>query len=93
MTDFTLPEGKPIKKKAIRATKRKVAVKKVVEEEPEIVEGKLETLLTEEEMQNIVFKPNAGPQEEFLAASEREVLYGGSAGGRGIVLSLATFCW
>lgn len=28
-----------------------------------------------------MFAPNPGPQEEFLAASEREVLYGGSAGG------------
>ena len=27
-----------------------------------------------------IFKPNKGPQTEFLAASEREVLYGGSAG-------------
>ena len=27
--------------------------------------------------QNIVFKPNEGPQTEFLAASEREVLYVG----------------
>lgn len=33
------------------------------------------------EAQNIIFKPNAGPQTSFLAASEREVLYGGSAGG------------
>ena len=33
------------------------------------------------EEQNIIFKPNEGPQTEFLAASEREVLYGGSAGG------------
>jgi hypothetical protein len=30
---------------------------------------------------NIIFKPNDGPQTDFLAASEREVLYGGSAGG------------
>lgn len=30
---------------------------------------------------NVVFKPNAGPQSLFLAASEREVLYGGAAGG------------
>ena len=29
----------------------------------------------------VVFKPNDGPQTEFLAASEREVLYGGAAGG------------
>jgi hypothetical protein len=31
--------------------------------------------------QNVVFKPNVGPQTKFLAASEREVLYGGAAGG------------
>ncbi|MCP4491112.1 MAG: hypothetical protein GY820_27920 [Gammaproteobacteria bacterium] len=34
-----------------------------------------------EEAQNVVFKPNPGPQSNFLSASEREVLYGGSAGG------------
>ena len=34
-----------------------------------------------EETYNVVFKPNEGPQTDFLAASEREVLYGGSAGG------------
>ena len=30
---------------------------------------------------NVIFKPNAGPQSDFLAAGEREVLYGGAAGG------------
>ena len=30
---------------------------------------------------NIVFKPNDGPQTKFLAASEREVFYGGARGG------------
>ena len=34
-----------------------------------------------EAAQSVVFKPNPGPQTEFLSASEREVLYGGSAGG------------
>ena len=29
----------------------------------------------------VIFEPNKGPQTDFLAASEREVLYGGSAGG------------
>jgi len=29
----------------------------------------------------IIFKPNDGPQEEFLSASEQDVLYGGAAGG------------
>ena len=31
--------------------------------------------------QNVVFKANPGPQTQYLAASEREVLYGGAAGG------------
>ena len=30
---------------------------------------------------NVVFHPNEGPQTEFLAAPERDVLYGGAAGG------------
>lgn len=34
-----------------------------------------------EAAQDVVFKPNPGPQTNFLSASEREVLYGGSAGG------------
>jgi len=29
----------------------------------------------------VVFQPNPGPQEEFLSAGERDVLYGGAAGG------------
>lgn len=31
--------------------------------------------------QEIVFRPNPGPQTEFLAAPEQEVLFGGAAGG------------
>ena len=31
--------------------------------------------------QNVIFKPNTGPQTEFLASSEREVFYGGARGG------------
>ena len=34
-----------------------------------------------EEEYNVIFRPNAGPQTEFLASGEREVLYGGAAGG------------
>ena len=37
--------------------------------------------LLEEEKDRIVFKPNTGPQTEFLAAPEQDVLYGGAAGG------------
>lgn len=35
----------------------------------------------EEDDREVVFKPNDGPQTEFLGAPEQEVLYGGSAGG------------
>jgi hypothetical protein len=35
----------------------------------------------EENQDNIVFKANEGPQEDFLASSELDVLYGGAAGG------------
>ena len=31
--------------------------------------------------QEVIFKPNNGPQEEFLSSSEEDVLYGGAAGG------------
>lgn len=31
--------------------------------------------------QDVIFKPNPGPQTIFLAAPEQEVLYGGAAGG------------
>ena len=34
-----------------------------------------------EEAQNIVFKPNDGPQTDFLSATQRQVLFGGAAGG------------
>ena len=37
--------------------------------------------LQKEVKDNILFKPNDGPQTEFLAAPEIDVLYGGSAGG------------
>ena len=33
------------------------------------------------EEKNVIFKPNTGPQTKFLAAGEREVLYGGAEGG------------
>lgn len=44
--------------------------------------GRIEISIPQElEHENIIFKPNPGPQTAFLAASEREVLYGGAAGG------------
>ena len=37
--------------------------------------------LQAEAQEDVIFKANAGPQEEFLAAGETDVLYGGAAGG------------
>lgn len=37
--------------------------------------------LIEEPQADIIFQPNPGPQTDFLAATEMEILYGGSAGG------------
>ena len=58
------------------------------------LQGKDTQLLTEDQIesapktvqehinqQEVIFKPNTGPQTEFLAASEREVFYGGARGG------------
>ena len=54
--------------------------KKEQVQEPKIQEvSNIESVPIEE--RNIIFRPNPGPQTEFLAAGEREVLYGGSAGG------------
>ena len=49
-----------------------------------ITEDNIETLPTQlqkEVEENIIFQPNEGPQTEFLAAAEKDVLYGGAAGG------------
>jgi len=51
-------------------------LKDIIEEVGKQIE---EEAVIEEE--NIVFRPNPGPQTEFLASPEREVLYGGAAGG------------
>ena len=59
-----------------------------------VLDGKEQQLLTEDvieetspniqehiKKQEVVFKPNPGPQTQFLAASEREIFYGGARGG------------
>ena len=43
--------------------------------------SKVPKALREEVQDNVIFKANEGPQTEFLAAPETDVLYGGAAGG------------
>jgi len=61
-----------------QSKRRKPSKKKDSVQKPSVVEVER---LDDEESINVIFKPNAGPQTQFLAANEREVLYGGSAGG------------
>ena len=42
---------------------------------------KLPAQLAQEAKKEVIFRANEGPQEDFLAASETDVLYGGAAGG------------
>jgi len=53
------------------------------EDKPETISNTLDFSSVEEQAkkQEVVFSPNPGPQTDFLAAPEREVLFGGAAGG------------
>jgi hypothetical protein len=82
-----LPSGSKKRYKKSRSSKKKVS------EPTESSTPKVEPVVRKvpakakaadfdvEVAQDIVFKPNPGPQTDFLSASEREVLYGGAAGG------------
>ena len=56
----------------------KKTTNKVVTED---ILDKVPKALKQEVDDNVIFKPNNGPQTDFLAAPERDVLYGGAAGG------------
>ena len=89
-SDTKKRSGRPKSTKSVSASKKTTPTS--VAPSIEVSEPPLENSQVTES-QNIVFKPNAGPQSFFLAAGQREVLYGGAAGGRGVGLSLATSCW
>ena len=60
--------------KALNQDTTAVIDKTDLQELPDVVEQLVDG-------REIIFQPNEGPQEEFLSSSERDVLYGGSAGG------------
>tara|TARA_B100001113_G_scaffold87981_2_gene70307 strand:- start:2488 stop:4353 length:1866 start_codon:yes stop_codon:yes gene_type:complete len=64
-------------KRSITVAKKKLA--KYQDEESESFSDGLDFDAAPKERE-IVFQPNEGPQTDFLAANEREVLYGGAAG-------------
>ena len=67
-------EEKEIIKKATEPTKNTV----VLDSDFEKVAPSVQEMLKDSK---VIFHPNEGPQTEFLAADEKDVLYGGAAGG------------
>ena len=47
----------------------------------DVIDSAPKTIQEHVKSQDVIFKPNGGPQTQFLAASEREVFYGGARGG------------
>ena len=78
-----MPEGSKKRSRRSRSSKKKVSeVTPVEKEQPKVAAATpVAPEIPVEDMQNVVFSPNAGPQTDFLSSSEREVLYGGAAGG------------
>ena len=69
----SLNASKETLNKLDKKTTNKVVTEDVLDQVPKA--------LKEEVNNNVIFKPNNGPQTDFLAAPERDVLYGGAAGG------------
>ena len=71
-------------KKSIENTKKTLDVLSDSEKSKLFSAEELEALpksLREEAEESVIFKANEGPQEDFLASSETDVLFGGAAGG------------
>jgi len=83
----SLPSGSKKRYRRSKGSRKKVS--EPTESSPQTIEPVVETVAAQvkpaefdvDTAQEVVFKPNPGPQTDFLSASEREVLYGGAAGG------------
>ena len=69
----SLNASKETLKKLEKATTNKVVTEDILDKVPKALKKEVDD--------NVIFKPNDGPQTDFLAAPERDVLYGGAAGG------------
>ena len=71
-----------VKQTTIKAEQAKRRLKKALNKPDRVEKENIEFPVEETEVkQEIAFKPNPGPQTEFLSAGEREVFYGGARGG------------
>ena len=69
-------------KKPLRKRRKSKPESKVVEKQAASVKPpEIDVELAQEAIREVIFAPNKGPQTAFLASTEQEVLYGGSAGG------------
>ncbi len=71
-------------KKSINATKKTLSKLENKQQQQLVSANELDdipTALQAEATEDVIFKANEGPQEDFLAAGETDVLYGGAAGG------------
>jgi hypothetical protein len=93
---LALQAQKQLKKKEVKVAKLRRNLKRVEKEVNKTSKVLTENVLTvsdlnylpdaiqkhiEETGSHLAFMPNEGPQTDFLAAPERDVLYGGAAGG------------
>ena len=69
----SLNASKETLKKLEKETTNKVVTEDLLDKVPKALKQEVDD--------NVIFKPNNGPQTDFLAAPERDVLYGGAAGG------------
>ena len=76
-----LPSDSPKRSKKSRTSKRKKSEPTLVKKVDAVPAKPLAPAYDVQEAQDVVFKANEGPQTDFLSSSEREVLYGGAAGG------------
>jgi hypothetical protein len=80
----SLPKGSKKRSRSTRNSKKKGSepTPSKTQTEVETVPAQVKPAEYEVDLaQEVVFKPNPGPQTQYLASSEREVLYGGAAGG------------
>jgi hypothetical protein len=83
-----------IQKEKRKLARQEQKIKKEKEVIEKVTESKTAKLVTEDELSEttqtirdtikdskVIFHPNEGPQTDFLAAGEKDVLYGGAAGG------------
>ena len=76
-----LPNDLPKRSKKSRTSKRKKSEPTQVKKVEAVPAKPIAPAYDVQEAQDVVFKANDGPQTDFLSSSEREVLYGGAAGG------------